>query len=604
MKKLLFSLLFILFTLIGIPVLLVGLMYNGNALDEMPLSLYTENADAQQELYTELNQAITSAKTGMDTDLELKIHQDIINIAIFNAIRGDDDTPGPNPNYLPNEDCDNSECLYIFEENINGDLFIRVVGVWITFEEDTLIANIALEVDGNQGFTFKSIIRTELLLTDDVQNQSYTLEFSRLRVGRLPFPKRLFTGIIGLLNNVTDINVDEQLPIGDFDLSELKYTIDKNDIVEYVRSSGEDDATMLLATEVLKIIFDNGLIQFKLNDESFDFLFRLSLIRNSPSTDIPAYLQGFDYEGYEFEQSLRNRFDEFVFTMALTNQTYFTISERSFNRMIYKQMEGFENARFEFEYEDELGNPQTITVGLEAVWFEFRVEEVNSEEIIYLQIKGLFNIDGIKSLLLIRADEVIGFDEDVYAFDLSEITIGKESGKEFLNVTNLQPFKDYLSTMEDFYFGYFSEEGYIIIDTVRLTDLMAEGTQSGVVEVNKVEIVDRALRIHVVATDPSLQNILDSFSGAIYDVFSDPNLNTELESVLDTTNPGPEQDTYNQILTIQAKIDNNEEITDEDVSALFENFDEMSPEAQQAFLETFNGLIDPSLLEEYNNNFE
>ncbi|MDR4969460.1 MAG: hypothetical protein RG740_07560, partial [Acholeplasmataceae bacterium] len=74
MKKLLFSLLFILFTLIGIPVLLVGLMYNGNALDEMPLSLYTENADAQQELYTELNQAITSAKTGMDTDLELKIH--------------------------------------------------------------------------------------------------------------------------------------------------------------------------------------------------------------------------------------------------------------------------------------------------------------------------------------------------------------------------------------------------------------------------------------------------------------------------------------------------------------------------------------------------
>lgn len=602
MKKLLTSLTIMVIAFVGVPLLLVGLMYEGDAFEEVPTELYQTEENARQMIYKELNEAITLAKSDNLADLELSIHEDILNVALFNAIRGNDDRDGINPNYLPNDDCQDSSCKYVLEETMENGTTIRVLGIWVAITKDTLVLNIALEAEMSN-FTFKTIVQTDLILTDDVQNQTYTFEFGALRVGNIPLPKGLLTTLINLLENVTDIALDS-VPFGELTLSELRYTINKEDVVEFVKSKGEDDATMLLATEVLGIIFDNGLIQFNLEDESINLLFRISTIRNSPDTSVPSYLQGFDYEVFDIQQTLKNRFDEFVFTMALTNQTYFTINEQTFNRMFYKQMEGFENARFDFEYSDELGNPQTLTVGLEAVWFEFVVLEENSEMVTYLDIYGLFDIDGIKSQLHIRSDEVLDYQEGVYAFDLSTITLGEEVDKEFLTIENLEPFKDYLATMEDFNFGYFSTEGYIVIDTTRLTALMEDGSNAGVVSVSEVEIVDGALRVHIEATDSNLQSILDDFANALNTTFSDPSLTTSLETVLDTQNPGPEQDTYNQVLSIQDKIDNEEPITESDVEALFENFDAMSPEAQSAFIETFEGLIDPSLLDDYTTQFE
>lgn len=602
MKKLLTSLTIMVIAFVGVPLLLVGLMYEGDAFEQVPVELYQTDENARQMIYKELNEAISLAKSDNLADLELTIHEDILNVALFNAVRGNDEREGINPNYLPNDDCLDSSCKYVIEEIMDNGTTIRVLGLWVSITEDTLILNVAIEAEMNN-FTFKTIVQTDLILTDDVQNQTYTFEFGALRVGNIPLPKGLLTTIINLLENVTDIALDS-VPFGELTLSELRYTINKQDIVEFVKSKGEDDATMLLATEVLGIVFDNGLIQFNLEEENVNLLFRISTIRNSPDTLVPTYLQGFDYESFDIEQTLKNRFDEFVFTMALTNQTYFTITEQTFNRMFYKQMEGFENARFDFEYNDELGNPQTLTVGLLAVWFEFVVVEENSEMVTYLDIYGLFDIDGIKSQLHIRSDEVIDYQEGVYAFDLSTITLGEETGKEFLTIDNLEPFKDYLSTMEDFNFGYFSTEGYIVIDTTRLTSLMEDGSNAGVVSVSEVEIVDGALRVHIEATDANLQTILDDFANALNTTFTDPSLTSNLETILDTQNPGPEQDTYNQVLTIQDKIDNEEPINEEDVAALFENFDEMSPEAQAAFIDTFEGLIDPSLLNDYTTQFE
>ena len=602
MKKLLTSLTIMVIAFVGVPLLLVGLMYEGDALEQVPVELYQTEENARQLIYKELNDAIILAKSDENADLELSIHEDIINLALFNAVRGNEDRDGINPDYLPNEDCNDASCQYIIEETLDNGAIVRVLGIWASIKEDTLTLNVGLELETN-GFSFKTVVLTDLIMTDDVQNQTYTFEFGALRVGNIPLPKGLLTTIINLLENVTDIALDS-VPFGELTLSELRYTINKQDVVTFVKSKGEDDATMLLATEVLGIIFDEGLVQFNLEEENIRLLFRISTIRNSPDKEIPTYLQSFDYPTFDIEQTLRNRFDEFVFTIALTNQTYFTITEEPFNRIFYKQMEGFENARFDFEYSDELGNPETLTVGLQAVWFEFIVVEEGSEMVTYLDIYGLFDIDGIKSQLHIRSNEVIDYQVGVYAFDLATITLGEEVDKEFLNIDNLEPFTNYLSTMEDFNFGYFSEEGYIVIDTTRLTSLMEDGSNAGVVSVSQVEIIDGALRIHIEATDTNLQAILDDFANALNTTFTDPSLTNTLETVLDTENPGPEQDTYNQVLNIQDKIDNEEPITEEDVALLFENFDEMSPEAQTAFIESFEGLIDPSLLDDYTTEFE
>ncbi len=607
MKKLLFVLFFIFFIVVGLPAIVVGLMYDGSSVDAMPVHLYSEDANATDMMYEELSQRLDEIENDLEADLTYEITQDMVNIAIFNMIRGDDETEGINSSYLPDEACEDASCKYIMEEVVSAggtDVYMRLIGVWVEFEEDMLTMNAALEAQYGDGMTFRSTVKMALELEDNVDEGYYRLELDSLRVGRLPLPKGLFGRLAGLFGDI-ESTIEETLPFGSFNARELRYTVDKDSLVEYIQSTEEEDGMVRLASEVLGIVFEEGLIQFKLDEEIFRFTFSMSVLRNDPSTDIPVYLHDMrnadelDETVFDYEQHLKTRFEQFVFNQALTSQSYFTITERTFNKILYYEMDGFENTQTEFEYTDSNGNERVILVGLEALWFEFRVDED-----VYINIKGLFNFGGVKSMLVIRADNIDDTEPGRYVLEFTEVTMGKEPGKDYLDIDRLEAFKAAMRDIGDFEFGYVNEDGNLVIDTNGLTDLLDDGTVEGAITIHDVEIVHQGIRVHVAAGDQTLQDALDAFSNAIGDAFTNPNLLSNLEGAINTSDGGAEQSTYEAVQNIQGKLDSDEDISEEDVEALFENFDDMSPEAQEAFMDVFEDLVDESILDDFKQNFQ
>jgi hypothetical protein len=603
MKKLFYFIVLPILVIAAIPITGVALMYDGSTVDTMPVHLYTEDADARGLLYKELDEALQEVSDDMEADLVYRLHQDIINIAIFEEIR-----KNINEDYLPTDDCEASSCKYIFATETEGSQ-VRVLGMWVTFEEDMFIGNVAIESQLGDGFTYQTSVKIQFSMKDNIDN--YVVEFDRIQIGKLPLTKGLFSTILRVVDNQTSaFNRDEfedALPVGNLDLEAFQIIIAKEELSEYVRNTSEGDQNVELVATLLDIIFENRLVQFELEEEVFEVKFRMSMLRNDPNTDLPLYLRDFDYVNFDPESYMTNRFKEFIFNQALTQESFLMLHERTFNKMIYHQMEGFENALYTYEYEDSEGQVQTFEMGLKGLWIEFKTETIESEEHLYLLIKGLFVLNDIPSLLIIRADDISEELDLVYTFDITSITLGEEASKtvdEYLVINDLEPFKAFLSDMEDFYFGYFTPEGNLVINTLRLTELIEDGTVDGVLTIDDITIVHGGIRIEISVTDPSLNTILNDFSNALNDVFSDPGLDDALQAALDTTNPGPEQDTYNQMMSIQDTINNEGSPTAEDVAALFESFDEMSPTSQQAFLDAVEGLIDPTIFEAFNNSFQ
>ena len=610
MKKLIITLFVFVLIIVGIPFSIMALMYDGSAIDEIPTDLYAESLTGNDRLMLDVEAAFEEVRNDVEADLEIALSQDIINAIIYDRIIGDVETEGMNPNYAPGENCSGAAC-YIIEEAINlggRNATLRLNGLWVHFEEDLMVGNAAIEIQFDDGFTYKSRVKLQFSVQDDVENDVFIIAFDRVSIGRIPLTRGLFTTVIGLVNRVTGGNgIDsDMLGIGTLDVNNLEYRIEKTEFVDLI--APEDGAEDDLTTTLLKTVFENNLVTFKLQDEAFMINLRISLIRNIVIDDIPLYLYDlhdvngdFDTSLFSPEQHLQSRFEAFVFNMALTGNTALTINQRTFNKILYQSMEGFEELGFVYEYEDALGNPQAFEIDFRALWFEFDLDS-NDEAI--LRIRGLFDFSGIPSLLEIQAEELSNID-GVYVFEITEITLGKEPGKtEYLTISNLTPFKNFLRDMEDFPFGSVDQEGNLIIDTTTLTDLIADGAQEGSIAVESVEIVQGGIRITIEATDPTLQAILDDFTDALNAAFTDPDINTALESGLDTDNDGPEKDTYDKFTSLQDKISNNETIDEDDIEELFASYEAMSPEAQETFMTAFEDTMDPALVEQFNSNFE
>ena len=88
-------------------------------------------------------------------------------------------------------------------------------------------------------------------------------------------------------------------------------------------------------------------------------------------------------------------------------------------------------------------------------------------------------------------------------------------------------------------------------------------------------------------------------------IIEDPTIVTDLGTALgaDGTGDTPEDNVVNAIEDLQETLANDEVPEPEQVEELFENFLEMDEESQEAFLDTFEDLIDPSVLEDYETLF-
>lgn len=615
MKKL-FMIIFIpILFVLGTPALILTIMYDGSGENQMPTYLYTEDADAQQMLLEELSAALADAEDGVTDDVIFNLHQDIINTAIFQAIR---DNEGGNPDYMPNDDCVEDSCNYIFAQPVEVEGFglaFRVVGVWVDFEDDKFITNVFLEINLNDGFTYKTNLETHFIFRDTLTE--YTLEFDKIQIGNLPIPKALISTVINTIDNQIDqVDLEEStadIPYGDFDITNLSYSILKDDILDIIAEKGDGEAGTALGIEVLKIIFDNDLLTFTFTENEFVLSAGISKIRNDEGTDIPDYLYGLHYielvgteevvgafnpDAFDPEEFLTNKFTEFVFNYALAGGTGFVIKERTFNKIIYDGSQGFETSGITKEFENSLGVLMTVNIGLEAIWFELAPDDI--------YINALFNLNGIPSLIQIRAEEVSNTPTDL-VFEFTEITFGKdlsETDGDYVSIIDLDVFKQVFAELGDVEFGSFDENGTLTISATSLTSLMQDGSQEGTVTVTAISLVQDGIELTIEVEDTELSQLLTDFGDAIEEAFVDPTLLDSLETVLDTAEEGPE--IIATITDIQDLLNDGDDLTNptaEQITDLFENFENLDSATQEEFLNVFEGLIDPDLYADYEGSF-
>lgn len=617
MKKLFMVIFIPVLFVLGTPALALSIMYDGSGDVHMPTYLYTEDADAEEMIYAELSSAIADVEDGVTDDMIYELHQDIINTAIFQFFRSDD----INPDYMPTDDCDDDACNYVFSQvlPIEGyDIGIRVVGAWVDFEDDKFITNLFLEVSLNDGFTYKTIIQVHFTFHDYADR--YELEFDKIQIGNLPIPKSMISSIMNTVDNqVDDFDLDDMAdaPIGDFDLSNIKYTLQKDEILSVLSENqdGEEPNTgAALAQEVLSIIFDNELINFSFQEDKFILTAGVSKFR-SDETDIPAYLYDlhfkemvdgvevigeFDPDSFNPESYLADMFTEYIFNSALVGGG-FEIHENTFNKLIYYGADGFSDTRMTYEYTNPDTNElEVIDIGLKAIWFELAPGDI--------YVNALFRIAGIDSVIQIKAEDVTPEASTTeLKFEFTEITFGKDDGEvdgDYLSILDLSVFKDMFAELGDVEFGEFDENGVLTISTERLSALMQDGSQEGTVNVTGIHLIQNAIVLDIEPADAILAQALEDFQTELNSVMEDPALLTGLEEVLDVDTPGPEQDVYNNVVDLQAALAADEPIEAEDITEMFDNFEQMDSEAQEAFLDTFNDLIDPTIYEQFKNLYD
>ena len=618
MKKLFLALFIPVAVVLGTPALVATLMYDGTGDEHLPVHLYGDDVpDAKTMLFEELDTSITEVQDGVTEDLIFNLHEDIINRAIYDMIIEE------NEDYAPGEDCQTDRECYIVAEATQAEGYnfsFRVVGMWVSFYDgDTatdpgrFVFNVFLEVNLNEGMTYKTVVEAHFLFDDD--RDYYYLEFDKVQVGRLPLPKSIFVTAIGVVQDQLGADLEGQLddlPMGELDLDNLSYTLEKDEILAQMAESssdnGEVDAGALLSQELLSIIFDNQLIQFELVDEEFTLTAGVSQFRSEDVDDIPAYLYDlhdqevvggetiigeYNPELFDPEAYLQDLFTEYIFNSSLVGGG-FTIREKTFNKLIYSGAEGFADMRSIQEIQISDTETKQIEFGLKAIWFEFEADDI--------YVKALFRIAGIDSLLVIRAEEVSTSDTELQ-FEFQEITFGKDEGElsgEFLEITDLAVFKQVFADIGDVEFGEFNEDGDLIISAAKLSALLQDGSQEGAVVVAGISLEPDQLVLDVQAGDPTLQAALTSFQGALTGVIENPALLTDLGTVLDTTGGGAEQAVYESMVDLQTSLTSPEGTVDpEQVEELFTNFEQLDSTTQEEFLDTIVDLVDPSVYSDF-----
>ncbi|AIO18338.1 hypothetical protein KQ51_00450 [Candidatus Izimaplasma bacterium HR1] len=621
MRKLFLAILIPVLLILGTPALVATLMYDGTGAEQLPVHLYTDEYDAMTMVYEELDTSITEVQDGTTDDLVFNLSQDVINRAIYEAIIGE------NPDYAPGENCANDQECYIFDEaqEIEGyNISFRLVGAWVSFYDGStatdpgrFVLNVMAEINIDNQMTYKTVLEVHMLFDDNPEE--YYLAFDKIQIGNLPLPKSIFTTIIGIAENQGNMDlqseIDGQIPMGDFDVDTVSYTIAKDEILEQVAESQEGESTpeFMLMQELLSIIFDNQLINFDLADTEFVLTAGVSKFRSEDNPEFPEYLYDlhdqevvggetvigeFNPDLFDPEAYLTDVFTQYLFNSSLLGGG-FEIEEEIFNKLIYSAAGGFADTRGVQPIQVSETETKDIELGLKAIWFEFEEEDIF--------VHALFKIAGIDSLLVIRAEDVTADGvEDELKFEFTEITFGKdelENSGDFIEILDLTAFKNVFATLGDVEFAEFNADGDLIISTEKLSGLLQDGSEEGAVVVSGISLTADAIVLDVEASDSELQETLENFQAALQDVIESEELLDDLEGVLDTTGGGAEQEVFEAIEDIQETLAGAEEVTPEQVEDLMENFEELDEETQIEFLETIGGLIDEDLYAEFGDLF-
>ena len=595
MIKKLFFLIFILILIIILsPFALLAAMYQGNTEELLPLETYVEGSTIGTTIAPEIETALEGLNSEAG-DLVYRLRDDTLNQLIFSAIT---EEGGLNPNYNPSGDCEDESCEFIFVETIEISesitISLRLKGIWIEFNKNQLVFNMNGEVQYNDGFTYKSKVSLNFDIED--REDAYYFAFNKVSIGRLSLGSRFFARILDAAEEFTGETLmnNETLPLGEIDLETFSITIPKADIVKNLREDTEMENGALVA-ELLSIIFDNNLLSFAFEENEFIFTLKSSLFLNDPETArMPSNIQAIyaSDDPFNLEEYLITRLEEFALSQALMNDGIFRINENIFNTLIASNID-LESFNFSQSYENPDGTTQTISGGIRGIWVDIESESIS------LYILG--ELETAKSLTRLELVKVESSEPFTLVYEVGEFSMGKdplETTSEYLSITEFDIFIEAIKDNLQNDFLSINASNQFVVGGPSLESMLNDLLLESGISLSDINVVNNAIAL-TLELDEDLQAIFDNVSNAINDVLKDGSTITKIEEALASSDSIEAQEVIEAFTSIQNKLENQEPITEDDVTILINEFTDLSPTEQQDVLNAIQDSIDPETLAEF-----
>jgi len=360
----------------------------------------------------------------------------------------------------------------------------------------------------------------------------------------------------------------------------------------------------------LAINFDQQLVVFEVDDGELIVQVGISKISNDVDVDIPEYLYelhdevvvndevvygAYNPELFDLDAHLQNIFTDFLFDSTLFDEG-FVIDEDSFNQMVYASQNGFTEMRSSREIPISDTETKVIEFGLKAIWFELEED--------YINVHSLFQIGEVDAMLEIRADQISATNEEL-VFEFTSISVGKdedETNLEYLEIVDLETFKEVFADFGDVEIGEFNEDGDLIITADKLSQMLQDGSNQGSVEVESIELTTDGIVLGVTAGE-GLDQILSDFQSELQDALETNEILNNLGNVLDETDGGAEQDVYDSIQNIHEDLVSGEDVSSEDLSTFINGLSDLDSSTQSDVIEAFTSIIDGGTLDSFEEFF-
>ncbi len=593
MIKGLFKLLFALLILVLIsPFVILGLMYQGNADDNIPAEDYVQEATVENVLAEEIDLALKGLNTP-EEDLVLSISDATMNALIYAFLTSE---TGPNPDYNPGDDCTSDACVIFtetFDINANATGTLRVTGFWVELFDNQLHVHLNASVQYNDGFTYATSVRLDFNIED--RTDEYYLSFDRVSLGRLPLTQSLFTRVLGWVENATGETVEnlDALPVGTLDLETLSVTIPKAEIIQSIEEDPDQENGPLLA-ELLRIVFANELLTFKVLDGQLDVTLQSSLLFNEGPLELDLALEAVfeNPEAFDPTASLTGLLESFILTAALSGEGTLMVDELLFNQVIAQSTAQVDGLSFTQTFAGIEGEVSELSVGLDSLLMDL----TETGMILTLSL----DINGAYSQVLFTLDKVPSDDPLVLLYDVSRLSIGEdenEAESEYLVLDNLTPILEALSANLSTSAVSINEAQKIQLDGRILQATLEESLAGGGIDLSGIDTQEDAVLLSL-TFDGIINDTITAYGDALKDLLEDDFALSTIESVMSAL-PSEEVD---QLLESMNTL--SDEITagnpsSETVDAFVDSYESLSALEKTALMESFETIIGADLIDDF-----
>lgn len=596
-KKLFLFIFSLIMLVVASPFIVLALMYQGNAEENVPLNAYSEDASPRDAVVQELQDALEGLENPQD-DLVLSLDDANVNAFIYGFLTGEG---GVNPSYNPSESCDEDACASLWFESFelggNQNATLRITAFWVEFLDDQLVVNVNASMQSNDRFTFP----TQMSITFDVHDldDAYYLAFDRITLGRLPLTQGLFNRIVGLVERVSgeDIQVDfPDLPVGTFEFETLSVTVLKEDIVSRIETSETNENGPLLA-EALKIVFANQLVQFAFEENVFNLTLKTSLIVNEGPYVFPDDVAAvYDNPGgFDLQTELAGELETFLLSQALLNDSVFSIDQQIINQVLAQNLVSSGALDFTQSFTNTAGEVEEIPMRLQGAWFE--LSDLGLQMIISVQL------DTVYSWIQLELSSVPSADAFSLIYTIDSLTMGQdalESVEDYVTVESFDAFLNALDEGLDEAFFSVNSEGQLVIEGAYLEASINDVLGPANITLTDLAVGDQEIAL-TLSFGPLLSGIFGAYSDALLDVLSNETLIASIETEMSAFDSPEVKEIIETINVLNDALQGDMDPSAETVNDFLDTYSALDSFEQAALMDSIESIIGEATSEDFNN---